>query len=112
MNPAEPDQEPAVSIRPWLVACVVAVFIATGFATVLFTGQNHHAEARLVCERFVQRRLPGVTVRFSAEKVRDLSEVRHVVTGTANIAGRAPAPYSCTVTHGGRSWALVSLTGV
>ncbi|GLY79980.1 hypothetical protein [Actinoallomurus iriomotensis] len=98
--------------RPWLVACLVAVFVAAGLVTVLASGQNHDGEAKLVCERFVRGREAGADVRFSREKVRDLSSVRHVVTGTALVAGRPPAPYTCTVAHGGTSWNLISLTGV
>lgn len=88
------------------------VFIAAGCGILLLTGQNHHAEAKIVCERFVKRRLPPAGLRFSAEKVRDLSLTRHVVTGTAQAAGRPPRSYTCTVTHTGSSWVLNGMTGV
>jgi hypothetical protein len=117
--PETPGDEPAGHSpgvpgerRPWLVACLVAVFVAAGLIMILTSGQDHHGEARLVCERFVKGHVPGTDVRFSGEKVRDLSSVRHTVTGTALVAGRPPAPYTCTVDHGGTSWRLVSLTGV
>jgi hypothetical protein len=108
-TPAD-DPAPAGGSRPWVVACLVAVFVAAGLAMVVLGGQDHSGEARLVCRGFVQHRLPGA--RFSGEKVRDLSSVRHVVTGEALVAGRPPIPYTCTVTHGGTSWTLISLTGL
>jgi hypothetical protein len=95
-----------------LLVCLVVAFVATGFGTLLLTGQNHHAEAKIVCERFVQRRLTSKNTHFSGERVRDLSETEHVVTGTAHAAGLPPKSYTCTVSHAGSSWALDGLTGV
>jgi hypothetical protein len=97
---------------PRLLAGLLVLFIAAGCGTVLLTGQNHHAEAKIACRRFVQRRLAATGVRFSHEKVRDLSSVRHVVTGTAHGAGRPAASYTCTVTHTGSSWTLDGIAGV
>jgi hypothetical protein len=97
---------------PRLLACLLALFIAAGCGTLLLTGQNHHAEAKIACERFVKRRLPPAGIRFSGEKVRDLSSVRHVVTGTAHPAGRPATAYTCTVSHTGNSWVLHGMTGV
>lgn len=112
-DPVERSPEPpGERRRPWLVACLVTVFVAAGFIMILTSGQDHDGEAKLICERFVKGRVPGTDVRFSGEKVRDLSSVRHVVTGTALVTGRTPAPYTCTVAHGGTSWNLISLTGV
>jgi hypothetical protein len=100
------------SVSPRLVGWLVALFIAAGLGTVLLTGQNHHAEARLMCERFVRHRLPGADLRFSGEKVRDLSPVEHVVTGAARAGGAPPRAYTCTVVHSGRSWTLTGMTGI
>src|SRR5689334_9780859 len=99
----DPDS-PAPSPRPMPVShrvliVLLVVFVGTGFVTLVLTGQNHHSEAKLACERFVKRRLPATAVRFSGEKVRDLSSIRHVVAGTVSLAGRAPMPYTCTVSH-------------
>jgi hypothetical protein len=104
-----PGRSPA-SAR--VLVCLVVLFIAAGCGTLLLTGQNHHAEARIVCERFVKRRLPPAGLRFSGEKVRDLSATRHVVTGTALAPGGPARNFTCTVTHAGRSWALEGMTGV
>lgn len=95
-----------------LVVCLVVLFVAAGCGTVLLTGQNHQAEARIVCERLVKRRLPGTGIRFSGEKVRDLSSTKHVVTGTAQTAGGPPKNYTCTVSHAGNTWILDGMTGM
>jgi hypothetical protein len=97
---------------PRLLAGLLVLFVAAGCGTLLLTGQNHHAEARIACERFVQRSLAPSDVRFSREKVRDLSSVRHVVTGTAWAADRPATSYTCTVSHTGTSWVLDGMTGV
>jgi hypothetical protein len=97
---------------PRLLAVLLALFVAAGCGTLLLTGQSHHAEAKIACERFVQRRLGAGGVHFSGEKVRDLSSVRHLVTGTATADGRPATRYTCTVRHAGNSWALDGLTGV
>jgi hypothetical protein len=95
-----------------LIAGLVVLFVVAGFATLLLTGQNYHAEARIVCERLVKRRMPGTGIRFSGEKVRDLSSTRHVVTGTARAAGGPPKNYTCTVSHAGNTWILDGMTGM
>lgn len=95
-----------------LIACFVVLFVAAGCGTLLLTGQNHQAEARLVCERLVKRRMSATGVRFSGEKVRDLSSTKHVVTGTVLAAGRSPQNYTCTVSHAGSTWILDGMTGI
>jgi hypothetical protein len=97
---------------PPLLAGLLVLFVAAGCGTLLLTGQNHHAEAKIACERFVERRLAPSDVRFSGEKVRDLSSIRHVVTGTARAADRPATSYTCTVSHAGTSWVLDRMTGV
>ena len=93
------------------LVCLTVLAIAAGCGAVLLTRQDHSAEARIICERFVKRRLPAHP-SFSGERVRDLSVTRHVVTGTARADGRAPATYTCTVTHAGSTWTLNALSGV
>jgi hypothetical protein len=107
-----PPAPTSISVSRRLLAGLLALFVAAGFAVLLLTGQNHHAEAKLACERFVRHRLPATGVRFSGEKVRDLSSVRHLVTGTASPAGGVPKPYTCTVSHRGNAWVLNGMTGV
>ncbi|HEY0540512.1 MAG TPA: hypothetical protein VGD53_19230 [Actinoallomurus sp.] len=109
-GPAQPPGHSPVSTR--LLVCLVVVFIAAGFGTLLLTGQSHHAEAKIMCERFVKRRLTSENIHFSGETVRDLSATEHVVTGTARAAGLPPKSYTCTVSHAGSSWVLAGLTGV
>lgn len=99
-------------VSPALVACLVVLFVAAGCGTLLLTGRNHHAEARITCERLVKRRLPGTAVRFSGEKVHDLSSTRHVVTGTAQAPGLPPRRFGCTVSHAGSTWILEEITGL
>ena len=93
------------------LVCLTVLAIVAGCGAVLATRQDHSAEARIICERFVKRRLTPDT-RFADEKVRDLSVTRHVVTGTARPPGRGAAAYTCTVTHAGSSWTLNGLTGI
>ena len=109
-DPTEKSGRPTAS--PRLLAGLLVLFVAAGCGTVLLTGQNHHAEAKIACQRFVQRRLAAAGVTFSDEKVRDLSSVRHVVTGTARAAGRTTVSYTCTVSHTGDSWTLDGITGL
>ncbi|HZE30714.1 MAG TPA: hypothetical protein VE198_04665 [Actinoallomurus sp.] len=109
-GPAQRPGHSPVSTR--LLVWLVVAFIAAGFGTLLLTGQNHHAEARIACERFVKRRLTSEIIHFSGEKVRDLSATEHVVTGTARAAGLPPKSYTCTVSHAGNSWVLGGLAGV
>lgn len=98
-----------VPTSPGFIACLVVLLVAAGCATVLLTGQSHHAEAKIVCERFVKRRLPPGDARFSGVHVRDLSETRHVVTLRVRVAGGPPRAYACTVSHTGTTWALDGL---
>jgi hypothetical protein len=107
-----PGRRAGVSPSPALIVCLVVLFVAAGCGTLLLTGQSHHAEARLVCERLVKRRMPATRIHFSGEKVRDLSPTKHVVTGTASITGRPPKSYTCTVSHAGNSWVLTGMTGI
>jgi hypothetical protein len=109
-DPTAKSSRPAASRR--LLAGLLVLFVAAGCGTVLLTGQNHHAEAKIACRRFVERRLATAGVGFSHEKVRDLSSVRHVVTGTARAADRPATSYTCTVSHAGADWVLNGLTGV
>lgn len=107
-----PEDSPARSLTSTrFLVCLTVLAIAAGCGAVLLTKQDHGAEARIVCERFVKHRLTPDT-RFAGERVRDLSVTRHVVTGTARPPGRSPEPYTCTVTHTGSSWTLNGLTGV
>ncbi len=105
-----PEKRRVLTSTRFLVTLTVLA-IAAGCGAVLLTKQDHSAEARIICERFVKRHLPA-NPKFSGERVRDLSVTRHVVTGTAAADGHAPAPYACTVTHTGNSWTLNALTGV
>jgi hypothetical protein len=109
-TPAPDPARVRVSFR--LLLALVLLFIAAGCGALLLTGQNHHAEAKIACERFVRHRLSTSTVRFSHETVRDLSSTRHRVTGTAFPAGQAPKRYTCTVSHSGNNWILDGMTGV
>ena len=110
--PAPTDESGRALTSPRLLACLLVLFVVAGCGTLLLTGQDHHAEARIACERFVKRRLSSADIRFSGEKVRDQSSFRHKVTGTAHPAGRPAATYTCTVSHTGRSWVLDGVTGV
>lgn len=107
-----PVDRPRVFPSRGLLAVLLTLFIAAGCGTLLLTAQNHHAEAKIACERFIKRRLPHTGIRFSHETVRDLSSTRHVVTGTALPAGQAPKRYTCTVSHTGNDWVLGGLTGL
>jgi hypothetical protein len=109
-GPAQRPGHPSVSTR--LLVGLLVAFIAAGFGTLLLTGQSHHAEAKIACERFVKGRLTSKNTHFSGEKVRDLSATEHVVTGTARVAGMPPKSYTCTVSHAGNSWILGGLTGI
>jgi hypothetical protein len=109
-GPAQRPGHPSVSTR--LLVGLLVAFIAAGFGTLLLTGQSHHAEAKIACERFVKGRLTSKNVHFSGEKVRDLSATEHVVTGTARVAGMPATRYTCTVSHAGNSWILGGLTGI
>ena len=100
------------TVRTRVLVCLLVVAIAAGFGTLLLTGQGHHAEARIACERFVEHRLTSENIHFSGERVRDLSATEHVVTGTAQAAGLPPKSYTCTVSHAGNSWVLGGLAGV
>jgi hypothetical protein len=111
------EPEPAAADRtrlasPWFLGCLAVLSVAAGCATMLLTRQDHSAEARIVCERFVRHRLPPGGVRFSGEKVQNLSATRHVVTGTARVPGRPAQAYTCAVSHAGNRWALDGMTGV
>ena len=110
--PDSTDKSARALTSPRLLAGLLVLFVAAGCGTLLLTGQNHHAEAKLACERFVERRLAPSDVHFSREKVRDVSSVRHIVTGTARAADRPATSYTCTVSHTGTSWALNGMTGV
>ncbi|MDN3352337.1 hypothetical protein [Actinomadura sp. DC4] len=110
--PDSTEKSGRVLTRPVVLAILLLLFVMAGCGTLLLTGQGHQAEARAACERFVRGRLGVSDVHFSHERVRDVSSVRHVVTGTALTDGRAAVSYTCTVSHAGTGWALNGLSGV